>query len=228
MTKFLLPSAPSLQAGLPQAGSARGSVALRETRLAAGRALRSAGVSPALFRTGLDSRPIAFPRFRFARNLSSRFLAVSILALTLACAFAAKAAPQDATESHTESAILQLEQKWLKALESGDASTLQAILADDWQDNASLGRIVTRKEFFDWLAANPPRRILGVTSQIVEPKVRFYGDVAIATGAVVREMTDPSGKKHVQHTLFTDVLVWRDARWQAVASQETLVPGGPE
>lgn len=162
------------------------------------------------------------------RRLSHRFLAASILALLPSCAFVAKAAPQDAPGNHSESEILQLEQKWLKALESGDAATLQTILADDWQDNTSLGRIVTRKEFFDWLAANPARRILGVTSEIEAPKVRFYGDVAISTGAVLREMNDPSGKKHVQRTLFIDVFVWRDARWQAVASQETLVPGGPE
>lgn len=156
--------------------------------------------------------------------------AAALLGLFLFLTIAVESAPlpQDRPADRTESTILQLEQKWLKALESGDAATLQTILADDWQDNTSLGRIVTRKEFFDWLAANPPRRILGVTSEIEAPKVRFYGGVAVATGAVLREMTDPSGKKHVQRTLFTDVLVWRDTRWQAVASQETLVPGGTE
>jgi ketosteroid isomerase-like protein len=161
--------------------------------------------------------------------LPLRRAAASLALFLLFACSTVKSAPQDSSTDHSESAILQLEQKWLKALESGDAAALQTILADDWQDNTSLGRIVTRKEFFDWLAANPPRRILGVTSEIDEPKVRFYGDVAIATGVVVREMNElPLGKKHVQHTLFTDVLVWRDARWQAVASQETLVPGGAE
>jgi hypothetical protein len=161
--------------------------------------------------------------------LPLRTAAASLALFLLFACSTAKSAPQDSSSDHSESTILQLEQKWLKALESGDAAALQTILADDWQDNTSLGRIVTRKEFFDWLAANPSRRILGVTSEIDEPKVRFYGDVAVATGVVVREMNElPSGKKHVQHTLFTDVLVWRDARWQAVASQETLVPSSAE
>lgn len=163
------------------------------------------------------------------RRFLTRFLAASILALLLSWAFAVKAAPRPPAPEHSPGEILQLEEKWLKALASGDAVTLQTILADEWQDNTSTGRAVTRKEFFDWLAANPPRRILGVTSQFDAQKVRLYGDVAIATGALVREMNDiPSGKKHVQHTLFTDVFVWRDGRWQAVASQETLVPGGAE
>lgn len=163
--------------------------------------------------------------FRAGRRFAITFLA----ALFLLGPAELKAAPLPAPPEHSPAEILQLEDKWLRALESGDTATLQTILADDWQDNTSTGRAVTRKEFFDWLAANPPRRILGVTSQFDAQKVRIYGDVAIATGAVVREMNDiQSGKKHVQRTLFTDVFVWRDARWQAVASQETLVPGGAE
>jgi ketosteroid isomerase-like protein len=166
-----------------------------------------------------------FPVFRFP----FRCVAVAFVVVFLTAAAPAQSARQATSSEHSEAAILQLEQQWLKALESGDVATLQTILADDWQDNTSLGRIATRKVFFDWLAANPPRRILGVTSQFDEQKVRFYGDVAVATGVVVRELNEvQSGKKHVQRTLFTDVFVWRDARWQAVSSQETLVPGAAE
>jgi hypothetical protein len=87
---------------------------------------RTAGVSPAPYWTARGSGLIA-------------------CAMILMFAFAAGAAAQDASGNHDQSAILQLEQKWLKALESGDAAALQTILADDWQDNTSLGRIVTRK-----------------------------------------------------------------------------------
>jgi hypothetical protein len=53
-------------------------------------------------------------------------------------------------------------------------------------------------------------------------KVRLYGDVGIANGIVVA--SDEHGKD-VNQTIFTDVFVYRDGRWQAINAQENKVDG---
>ena len=70
----------------------------------------------------------------------------------------------------------------------------------------------------------PPRRVLA--QRFENTRVRFYGDLAIATGAVVTEYAPATpGEASRQTVSFTDVLTWRDGRWQALSSQETLGAG---
>jgi hypothetical protein len=58
-------------------------------------------------------------------------------------------------------------------------------------------------------------------------RVRVYGDVGIVNGVVVTtDEKGPSrtgGDEEVNRTVFTDVFVWRDGRWQAVNAQENAV-----
>lgn len=132
-----------------------------------------------------------------------------------------------ANPERSEAAIQKIEQEWLEALRRNDTKTLERILGDDWMDNTGWGRMATRKEFFS--RPVPPATPAGteIAQHFENTKVRFYGDVAIATGMVVSEATEKaSGKKTTRRSLYTDVLVWRDGRWQAVSSQETAVPEG--
>jgi len=129
---------------------------------------------------------------------------------------------------HTETAdVVQFEQQWLDALRRYDLQALDQILADDWMDHSSGGQVVTRKDFFSAKGTRPlsdtPART--VASQHFEnTRVRFYGDVAIATGAVVTEYAPAKSEEgSTRKVIFTDILVWRDGRWQAVSSQETVV-----
>ena len=131
----------------------------------------------------------------------------------------------DATDTETAD-VMQFEQRWLDALRNHDMKALDQILADDWMDHSSWGQLVTRKDFFSAGATRPssgmPARTI-VSQHFENTKVRFYGDVAITTGAVVTEYAP--GKPEESSTrkvIFTDVLVWRDGRWQAVSSQETV------
>jgi metallo-beta-lactamase class B len=132
--------------------------------------------------------------------------------------------------SHDEAEVMQLERQWLAALRSQDTKTLEHILAEDWMDHSSGGRVVTRKDFFSPSGTPPPSGSSSprtVVSQHFEnTRVRFYGDVAIATGAVVTEYAPVTSAENPTRTvIFTDVLAWRDRRWQAVSSQETLAAG---
>jgi len=53
----------------------------------------------------------------------------------------------------------------------------------------------------------------------------LYGDVGIANGSVIA--TDASGKE-LDRTMFTDVFVYRDGRWQAINAQENSVRQMPK
>jgi predicted GNAT superfamily acetyltransferase len=48
----------------------------------------------------------------------------------------------------------------------------------------------------------------------------MYGDVGIVNGIVV---TSDAHGKDVNRTIFTDVFVYRDGRWQAINAQENKV-----
>ncbi len=128
----------------------------------------------------------------------------------------------------SEAGVLKVERDWLAALQHNNAKTLQRILAAEWVDNSAIGQVFTRESFF---ARPAPNSAVGLpmTQNLAGVRVRFYGDVAIATGTVEKQATEPrTGKIHTQNTIFTDVFIWRDARWQAVSSQETFVPGALE
>jgi metallo-beta-lactamase class B len=137
-------------------------------------------------------------------------------------------APQAAAH-RTAAEVIEFEQQWLDALRSRDLQALDRILAEDWMDHSSWGEVLTREDFLSSGAkpgssAVPPRRVL--SQHFENTRVRFYGDLAIATGAVVTEYAPAKpGEASRQTVIFTDVLTWRDGRWQALSSQETLGAG---
>ncbi|HEV2617684.1 MAG TPA: nuclear transport factor 2 family protein [Candidatus Acidoferrales bacterium] len=118
----------------------------------------------------------------------------------------------------TEAGVKQVEEMWLHAR---DLSTLDQILAPEWADTNTEGAHHTRAEMMKFWrthkAPAPPKH----PSQFDALEIHIYGDVAIATGGV--ENFNDSGAV-AQRTRFTDVFVYRNGRWQAVASQEGLVP----
>jgi metallo-beta-lactamase class B len=135
--------------------------------------------------------------------------------------------PPQTKDDRTSEGVEKVEQEWLHALETNDAATLAKILAVEWQDNRSNGHVATRKEFLDSIQSlSAQTHSAGdASTELVNTKVRLYGDVAVATGTALRTTTDKTTRaKHQQRTLYTDVFVWREGRWQAVSSQETLVP----
>jgi hypothetical protein len=124
-----------------------------------------------------------------------------------------------------ESRLMQVEQQWLAALRKHDNAALDCILARDWIDNSSSGRVLTRADVLGRPPGAVPSSKRKVTQHFDGTRVRIYGDVGVVTGRVVTQITDlPNGETQMRQTLFTDVLLWREGRWQAVSSQETVIP----
>jgi hypothetical protein len=113
-------------------------------------------------------------------------------------------------------AIIALEQEWLHA--EHDAATLDRILAPDFVHVVPVDHFLTKQEHIDWAVKHPESKERH--TRFDNLNVRIYGDVGIANGSVVA--TDASGKE-LDRTMFTDVFVHRDGRWQAVNAQENDV-----
>lgn len=154
----------------------------------------------------------------------SAAILIGAMALT---SVAARARPPDS--ERTAAAVMSVEHEWLAALNRHDTMTLARILGREFIDSDFQGDAITRAQYLAYFAhpvANPAPR---VQQNFADTKVRFVadGDVAIVTGVVITRpgaasrTATSSTADDVRRSRFTDVFVWRDARWQAVTGQET-------
>ena len=111
-------------------------------------------------------------------------------------------------------AIIALEELWLNAY---DASTLDRILANDFRHPVVTGQFLTKQQHIDWMVAHPPPPTR--KARFEQMDVRLFGDVAIAAGIVVTDGVTPAPLR----TIFTDVFVRRNSRWQAISAQENEI-----
>jgi hypothetical protein len=128
----------------------------------------------------------------------------------------ARAASCPSPQSQDGNALIQIEQSWAKALEVRDADAVGCILADEFEDADPSGKLYTRAET---LAQIPHRRPGQNILSELNPHV--FGDTGYIRGLAT--LVDTQGKT-VARVRFTDIYVYRDQRWLAVAGQETLLP----
>jgi ketosteroid isomerase-like protein len=104
----------------------------------------------------------------------------------------------------------QLASRW----KNRDCAGWGALLSDDWSVTHIDAQVITKEQALEMCRSGPP-----VTSSVDQLAVRSYGDTAIVTG---RTMATVSGTPPQTVALrFTDVFVWRDGCWIAVASHAT-------
>lgn len=125
------------------------------------------------------------------------------------------AATCPANQSKEENTLVRAEKTWAKALEQHDSDVVRCLMADKFQDADTNGELHDRAQA---LARIPQRP--AYSNQLEDVHARVYGDFAFVRG--LNKVLDTSGKLLVQ-VRFTDVFVYRDGRWQAVAGHETLV-----
>lgn len=159
--------------------------------------------------------------YRFSRAVA---IGIAVTALPAVAAWAHSPASE-----RTAAALMAVEHDWLTALDRHDVTTLTRILGQEFIDSDFQGDAITRAQYLAYFArpaSAPPRQ---VEQTFAHTKVRFVagGEVAIVTGIVIARAANASvtatssSPEAVSHSRFTDVFVWRDARWQAVTGQET-------
>jgi ketosteroid isomerase-like protein len=125
------------------------------------------------------------------------------------------AAPCSAPQAKDANALIQLEQTWAQALEVHDADAVGCILAEEFQDADPNGKLHGRAET---LAQIPHRRPGKNILSELDPHV--FGDFGYIRGLAT--LVDGQGKT-LARVRFTDIYVYRDQRWLAVAGQESLL-----
>jgi hypothetical protein len=111
--------------------------------------------------------------------------------------------------------VLDLESHWLEV--EDDPAALESILAPDFLHVVPAG-IITKDEQLNFMRKHPSPH--PGSKHLEKMHVRIYDNVAIVNGMVVSARAEGT-----QKTLFTDVFVCRDGKWQAVNAQELPLTG---
>ena len=135
-----------------------------------------------------------------------------IIALSIAAALLLAAQTKPATET-SEQSVLQLTRDWLAAEERNDRTTLQRIIADDFEGTAPRGNTVFKDDVMPREGSTG-----GVAMTTSEMKARVFGDTAVVTGRGVQKAGEKRGAR------FTIVFVKRGNEWKMVAGHLSAVP----
>ena len=153
-----------------------------------------------------------------------RILAVAVLvAVATSLALGQMADKQEKTKTKggkagVEQTLKQMEHDWTEASLKKDVATLDKILADDWVGQGPTGTAPKAEALADLKSGD--NKLDSIT--LGDMKVRVFGDTAIVTGSD-DEKSSYKGKDTSGHWIWTDVFVKRQGRWQAAASQGTLM-----
>jgi hypothetical protein len=123
--------------------------------------------------------------------------------------------PQDHREA--ERYILDSERQWAESVATGDTSTIERILADDFIGVDPKGNLYNKQQMIDDTKDAPK---YFVSNRLNDVKVRFYRNTAIAQGSETWEKRSGERGRFV----WTDTWVRRNRRWQIVAAEDLIAP----
>lgn len=125
--------------------------------------------------------------------------------------------PTQASEPRDDETLLRelKEVLWPKAYREGDVALLDRILASEFQMVDASGDWSSKRAELDYVAKNRPT-YRSLRFEIRRLDVFDNGTAVVAgRGVVLGQESDPDGDFEYQST---NVLIWRDGRWQAIAS----------
>jgi len=143
----------------------------------------------------------------------------SILCGLLAATSVSAAGPQERAGQSDQQILIQLEREWDAAFQAKDLPFIERVLADDFVATYADGSRGDKAKELALTAAFDQR----VDSSALDDfTVKVYGDTAIVW--FTKRLTGPRQGRPVEVTFrYIDVFVWRDGRWQCVATQSTRV-----
>jgi hypothetical protein len=143
------------------------------------------------------------------------FLLVTLATMSHAQSAVASAPAADAKMVAVQNQIIDIENQWNDANRKKDPAFFERHLADEY-----VGIYPTRKMYkSDMLAVNKSTSSILSTEGASRPSVKVYGDTAVVTGTAVYKYRDQKGEVFVTYTLYMEVFVLREGRWQCVAGQ---------
>ena len=127
--------------------------------------------------------------------------------------------PSEVASGSVEQQLVKAEKEWADALVKGDEATVARLEADDITTVQDDGSVTTKKDDLTNLKSGDTKFTSLEESDV---HVREYGNTAVVTGSYHAKGTN-KGKAFDENGRFTDTWVKRNGRWQAVASQDTLI-----
>ena len=119
----------------------------------------------------------------------------------------------------TSKALIDMENKWVAALEKSDAAALDAILADSYVDADEQGHRSDKQAVLAILKSGD----LKIESlKLADMHVNVYGDAAVVTGSA-SQAGNYKGQALPAKIIFTDTFVRQNGKWRAVASHRSAV-----
>jgi ketosteroid isomerase-like protein len=149
-----------------------------------------------------------------------RSIAMTLGLLLSATVVGAQAAPP-ADKQAALKQLTQIEDDIARANRDCDYAYFRRIEADEFIFTGANGAVTTRAED---LAGEKDCRKTDYTTVIDEPRLSFYGTFAVLSARSSVTTKDKDGKPVTRRTRFTDVFIWRDARWQLVAGHSSRIP----
>ena len=110
--------------------------------------------------------------------------------------------------------ILKSAQEWAEAINAGDSSVIDRIVADDFMGVSLRGDLYDKQTLI--------RESKIKSNRFYKPKVfnvtiRFYGEAAVAQG---NETWTKKADSTSTTNIWTDTWIYRDKKWQIVAAQD--------
>ncbi|RYG88398.1 MAG: nuclear transport factor 2 family protein [Alphaproteobacteria bacterium] len=128
---------------------------------------------------------------------------------------ARSAALSSENRSADEAVIRNGAAAWANAFTRGDVDLVDRLLADDFVGTAKDGALYDKATMLEWVRAGP-----NVTSsETTVTQVRFFGDIAIATGSDA--MVGPPPELRRIKSIWTDIWIRRNGQWRVVAAHDT-------
>jgi ketosteroid isomerase-like protein len=113
-----------------------------------------------------------------------------------------------------EAAIRKGAADWAGAFTRGDVAAVDRLLADDFVGTGKDGTLYGKQTMLGWVRAGPNL----TASATTVTTIRFHGDIAIATGTDA--MVGPSPELRRIKSIWTDIWIRRDGRWQVIAAHD--------
>ena len=129
------------------------------------------------------------------------------------------ATAQRPSDKESEAYMWKAEEDWAAQAVRPVPGLMERILADDYSGVASEGDVRTKADQIK--AAGEPRTGTFVSTKLEYVHYRHFGDTVIAQGQESLKRAD--GKPDLK-LIWHDIWMFRDGKWQIVASQDSVLP----
>ena len=114
--------------------------------------------------------------------------------------------------------LIQLENKWAKALVKSDTETLSSIFGDSYVDTDEHSHRSGKEGVLSFLKSGD----LKLDSiKLSDMQVHLYGDAAVVTGTAIQSGSFLGGPVAAR-IIFTDTFIKQNGKWRAVASHRSV------